>query len=104
PHPLRLTERDLRDRVTDPVLDPLSAIRDFVDAVAFAPLLRAVSVADCHSDNRDRRVHTPERDDAGDAAPGPNDYLPADLLAEDAVRRADVAAALRGDRRGFQAE
>ena len=45
-----------------------------------------------------------ERDDAGNAAAGPDDHLAADLLAQDPVRRADVAALLGRDGRRLQAE
>ena len=45
-----------------------------------------------------------ERDDAGDPAPGADDHLAADLLAQDPVRRADVVAALGRDRRRLEAE
>src|SRR5207237_1060093 len=41
---------------------------------------------------------------AGNAPTGANDHLAADLLAEDAVRRADVAASFGRDRRGLQPE
>src|SRR5919109_4960417 len=49
-------------------------------------------------------MDTTERDDAGDAASGPDDDAAADLLAEDPVRRADVVLAFRRDRRRLQAE
>jgi hypothetical protein len=49
-------------------------------------------------------VDAAKRDDARDPASSPDDDPPADLLAEDAVRRADVAGALRRDRRRLQAE
>ena len=42
-------------------LDPLGAVRDLVVALAFAPLLRAVGVADRHAHDRDRRVDAAER-------------------------------------------
>ncbi len=45
-----------------------------------------------------------ERHDAGQPAAGADDHLAADLLAQDPVRRADVAARLRRDRRRLQAE
>ena len=101
---LGLAEGELGDGVADAALDPLGAERDLVVALALAPLLRAVGVADGHAHDRDRRVDAAERRDARDAAAGADDHLAADLLAEDAVRRADVAAALRRDRRGLQAE
>ena len=89
---LGLAERELGDRVADAALDPLRAERDLVVALALAPFLRAVRVADGHAHDRDRRVHAAERDDARNAPPGPDDHLAADLLAQDPVRRADVAA------------
>ena len=101
-HSLGLAERELRDRVADAPLDSLGAQRDLVVAFALAPFLRAVCVADRHAHDRDRRVHASERDDSGDAASGADDDLAADLLAQDAVRRADVAGLLRRDRRGLQ--
>src|SRR6185312_789293 len=45
-----------------------------------------------------------ERNDPGNPAPGANDHLPADLLAQDAVRGADAVALLGRDRRSLQAE
>ena len=101
---LGLAERELGDRAADAALDPLGAERDLVVALALAPLLRAVGVADRHAHDRDRRVDAAERDDARDAPAGADDHLAADLLAEDPVRRADVVAALGRDRRRLQAE
>jgi hypothetical protein len=49
-------------------------------------------------------VHAAERNDAGNAAARTDDHTAADLLAEDPVRRADVVASLRRDRRGLEAE
>ena len=103
-HPLGLAEGELGDRAADPPLDPLGAEGDLVVALALAPLLRAVRVADRHPHDRDRRVDAAERDDAGDAAPGAHDHLAADLLAQDPVRRADVVAALGRDRRRLEPE
>ena len=99
-----LSERKLRDRTADAALDPLRAERDLVVTLAFAPLLRPVSVADRHPHDRDRRVNAAERRNAGNASPGADDHLAADLLAENPVRRADVVSALRSDRRRLQAE
>ena len=65
---LGLPERELGDRAADPPLDPLGAERDLVVALALAPLLRAVGVADRHADDRDRRVDAAERDDARESA------------------------------------
>jgi hypothetical protein len=45
-----------------------------------------------------------ERDDAGNAASRADYHAAADLLPQDAVRRADVTRAFRGDRRRLQAE
>ena len=75
----------------------IRSVRKATSSVAFAlaPLLRAVGVADRHADDRDRRVHAAERDDARDAPAGADDHAAADLLAQDAVRRADVVAPLR---------
>ena len=64
----------------------------------------AVGVADRHAHDRDRRVHAAERHDAGNATTGAHDHLATDLLAQDAVRRADIVARLRRDRRGLQSE
>src|SRR5919108_285991 len=83
---LREAERVLGDGVADPPLDPLRPQRHLVVALALAPLLRAVRVADGHAHDRDRRVHAAERDDPRDAPPGADDHLAADLLAAVAVR------------------
>src|SRR3954453_4775562 len=91
---LGLAERELRDGVADAALDPLGAERDFVVTLALSPLLRAVRIADGHPHDRDRRVHAAERRGPRDAAAGTDDPLAADLLAEDAIRGADVVAPL----------
>ena len=101
---LCLPERELSDGSADPSLDSLRAERDLVVAVALAPLLRAVGIADGHPHDGDRRVHAAERDDSGYPAAGADDHLAADLLAEDSVRRADVVATLGRDRRGLEPE
>src|SRR5215210_2288073 len=102
--PRRLLERELCDRVADPPLDPLGAERCLVVAAALAPLLRAIRVSDGHADDRDRRVDAAEGNDAWNAASGADDHAASDLFAENAVRRADVAGSLRGDRRRLQAK
>ena len=101
---LGLAKGELGHCVADAALDALGAERDLVVALALAPLLRTVGVADRHPHDRDRRMHAAERCDAGNPPPGADDHPAADLLAEDAVRRADVAAALRGHRGGLQPE
>jgi hypothetical protein len=98
------SEREFGYRTADSPLDALGSERRLVLALAFAPFLRAVCIADCHSDDRDRGVDASEGRDTGNAAPGSDDDAPADLLAKDSVRRADVALLLRGDRRRLQAE
>ncbi len=103
-HALGLSERELGDRVTDPSLDALRAQRDLVVARALAPLRRAVRVAHGHPHDGDRRVHASERHDAGNATARSHDHLAADLLAENPVRRADVAGPLRRHGGGLQAE
>src|SRR5438874_472926 len=95
---LGLEERELGDRVADAALDPLRPERHLVVTFALAPLLRAVRVADGHAHDRDRRVDASQRRNSWDAAAGADDDLAADLLAEDPVRRADVAATLGRDR------
>ena len=90
--------------MADAPLDALGAERDLVVALALAPLLRAVGVPDGHPDYRDRRMHPAERRNAGNPASGADDDVAADLLPEDAVGRADVVAALGGDRGRLQAE
>src|SRR5207302_4759436 len=50
------------------------------------------------------RVDAAERDDAGDSPARADDDLPADLLAQDPVRGADVVATFRRDRRRLEAE
>src|SRR6185295_18169992 len=97
-------ERDLRDAAADPPLDPLRAERDLVGAFTLPPLLGAVRVADGHAHDRDRGVHTAVRNHAWNAAAGADDHAPADLLAQDPVRRADVVRALGRDRRGLETE
>jgi hypothetical protein len=49
-------------------------------------------------------VGAPDRHDAGDAPPGADDHVAADLLAEDAVRAADIAGALGSDRGRLEAK
>ena len=88
-------ERELRDAAADAALDALRAERRLVGALALAPLLRPVRVADGHAHDRDRRVHSAVRDHARDPPSGPDDHAAADLLAQDPVRRADVVDALR---------
>ena len=101
---LGLTERELGHGAADASLDPLGAKRDLGVALSLAPLLGAVGVADCHANDGDRSVDTAERHHARDPAARANDHLAADLLAEDAVRRADVVLSLRGDGGRFQAQ
>jgi hypothetical protein len=101
---LGLPKRELRDGVADASLDALGAKCDLVVTIALAPLFRTVRVADRHADDGDRRVDPAERHDAGDPAAGADDHLPADLLAKDPVGRADVAGALRRDRRRLQSQ
>ena len=67
-------------------LDALGAVGGLVLALALAPLLGAVGVADRHADDGDREVGAADRHDAGDAAAGADDHVAADLLAQDAVR------------------
>src|SRR5262249_52214845 len=100
--PLRLAERELRDGAADAALDALRSERDFVVALTFAPLLRAVGIADGHADDRDRRVNASEPGDTGDPSPGADDHAAADLLSKDAVRRPDIGSAFGRDRRGLQ--
>ncbi len=97
-------ERELGHRVADPPLDALRPERGLVLAVALAPLLRAVGVADGHAHDRDRRVDAAERRNAGDAPAGADDHATADLLPQDPVRRADVARLLGRDRRRLEPE
>jgi hypothetical protein len=101
---LREPERVLGDGAAESPLDLLRAVGHLVVALALAPLLRAVRVADSHPHDRDRREHAADRHDPWNATTCAHDHAPADLLPEDPVRRADVAALLRGDRRRLQAE
>ena len=96
------SERELGDGTTDPPLDSLRTERHLVVARSLSPLLGAIGIADGHPYHGDRRMDTSERDDSGNAAAGPDDDLPADLLPQDSIRRADVADALRRDRRGLE--
>src|SRR5262249_414593 len=98
------TERELCDRAADPPLDPLRAKRDLLLSVALAPLLRPVRVSDGHAHDRDRRMDAAERCDSWNPPPCADDDPPADLLAKDPVRRADVIHALRRGRSGFEPE
>src|SRR5438445_2815719 len=102
--PLGLQERELGDGMADAALDPLGAERDLVVALALAPLLGAVGVSDGHADDRDRRMHAAEWRDARYPPARADDHFPADLLAEDAIRRTHVPASLGCDRRGLQPE
>ena len=77
---------------------------DFVGAFALAPLLRAVRVPDGHANDRDRRVHAAVRNHPRNAPPGADDHPPADLLAQDPVRRAHVVRSLGRHRRRLQPE
>ena len=101
---LRLAEGELRDRAADPPLDPLGAKRNLVVAVTLAPLARAVRIADRHTDDRDRGMHSADREDPGNPPSGSDDHLPTDLLAEDPVWRAHVVTLLGGHRRRLEAE
>ena len=49
-------------------------------------------------------MHAAERHHAWNAAPGAHDHLSTDLLPQDPVRRTDVVASLRRDRRSLEAE
>ena len=104
PRALGLAERELGDGVADAALDPLRAERRLVVALALAPFLGAVCVPDGHAHDGDRSMDTSDGNDARNSPAGSHDHLAADLLAEDAVRRADVTGSFRGDRRRFQAE
>ena len=66
--PLGRLEGELGDAAADPPLDALRPERRLVVALALAPLLRAVGVADRHPHDRDRRVHAAERNDARESA------------------------------------
>src|SRR5262245_5878003 len=104
PRALRRKECELCDCATDAPLDSLGAERKLVVVVALAPLGRAVRVADRHAHDRDRRMHTSDGSNAGNTTTRADDHLAADLLAQDAVRRADVVESLRSPRRGLQPE
>ena len=99
-----MAEGELGDRAADAPLDPLGPVGGLVLALALAPLLRAVGVADRHADDGDGEVRSADRHDAGDAAAGADDDVAADLLAQDAVRAADVARSLGRDGRRLQPE
>ena len=49
-------------------------------------------------------MHPADGKHAGDPTAGAHDHLATDVLTEDAVRRADIVAPFRGDRRGLQPE
>src|SRR6185436_1587691 len=104
PRSPRLAEGELRDGTADPPLDSLRAERDLVVPRALPPFIRAVCVADRHPHDGDRRMDPADGNDARDSPPGAHDHLPADLLAQDPVRRADVADALGRNGRGLEGE
>src|SRR6185503_3490377 len=97
-----LSEGELRDGTADLPLDALGAERDLVLAVSLAPFLRAVGVAHGHPHHGDRRMHAADGKHAGDPPAGAHDHLAADVLAEYAVRRADIVAPFRGHRGGLE--
>jgi len=99
-----VTKRELRDAVTHATLDAFGTERNLVVTFAFAPLMRSVCISDRHPHDRDRRVHTAERNDAGNAAARANDHAAADLLPQDSVRRADVIPAFGRDRGRLEAQ
>src|SRR5205823_8833223 len=88
---LGLAEGELGHRAADPALDALGAVGDLVLALALAPFLRTVGIADGHADDRDRGVNAAERHHTRDSPPRADDHAASDLLTQDAVRRADVA-------------
>ena len=90
--------------MADAALDALLPIGDLGAAFALAPFLGTVGVADRHSHDRDRRLNLRDRLYTGYSPPGADDYLGADLLAQDAVWRTDVAGLLGRDRRRLQAQ
>ena len=73
-------------------------------ALALAPLLRAVRVADGHTDDGDRARGHRRAGRRREGAACADDDLSADLLAQDPVRRADVASGLGRDGRGLEPE
>ena len=95
-------EREFGNGATDRALDPLGAERRLVFAFALAPLFRPVGAADGHPDDRDRRVNTSERSDAGNPPASADDHAAPDLFAQDPVWRADIVGSLGRDRGGFQ--
>ena len=99
-----MAEGELGDRAADAPLDLHRPEGDLVLAVALAPLLGAVGIADRHSHDRDRLVYAADRHDAGDAPSGAHDDVTADLLAQDPVRAADVVLALGRDGGRLQPE
>ncbi len=102
--PIRFAERELGDRGAIPAHDPLGAKRHLVGALALAPLLGAVRVANGHPADRDGVVDARHGRHAGNPPAGPHDHLAADRLAQDAVRAADIVGAFRGDRRRLEAQ
>ena len=88
----------------DAARDALGAEGDLVAVLLLAPLLGAVGVADGHAHDGDRVVDAGHRGHAGDAAPGADDHLAVDRLAQDAVGAADVVRALGRDRGRLEAE
>ena len=100
----RVRKRVFGDDPADAALDALGAKGDLVVALAFAPLISAVGVADGHAHDRDRRVDSGDGTNAGQAPPGAHDDLAVDFAPQDGVGRTDVAFVLGGDRRGLESE
>ena len=101
---LRVPERELGNGAADAALDPLGPIGDFVLALALAPFLRAVGVTHGHAHHADRVIGASDRYDTGNSPAGADDHVPADLLAQDPVRAADVVFPLRSDGGRLQSE
>ena len=102
--PVRSASRRRTETATDGALDALGAKCCFCVAFPFAPLLRPVRVADRHAHDRYRRMRAADGSNAGDPPAGANDHLPADLLAENPVGRADVTGDFGCGRRGLQSQ
>src|SRR5258708_28708001 len=107
--PLRLDALGVVDGVlgadaAGPAADLSGPVRPLVRLMALAPLLGAIGVVGRHPDHRDRGVDAGQRPDAWDAAPGPHDQAAVDVLAQDGVRAADVAASFWRDGRRLDPE
>ena len=104
PHANGLEERNLGHLAAHSAADVFGAPSGLVVTLALAVFFGAVGIIDRHADDRDRRVDPADGPDAREPAPGADDDLAINLLAQNRVGAADVTRRLGRDRRGLQAE